>query len=347
MELSLLDSDAPQAIDRRTLLARAGVGGAGLLMGGLLAGCGGNNDHKGGSSSSSDFSDLDVLNFALNLEYLEASYYTIGVGEFLLNEGADTDGTGTAGTATGGRTNTNLGSFQQYFREIAFDESSHVRALRSAIRRRGGTPVARPEIDLGAVNAAIRLAITTATGSPNTTFDAFSDGPSFLLGGFLLSDVGATAYVGGSQYLNAAAVKLTAAQILAVEGYHVGSLRTLIAQTGGDVAAISGYISTARDTVDAGPDNDQGAGAGSDPQDGNFPNIAPTFPAGSRAPSFLPTSGNVADGLAFPRTIDQVLAVVYNNSNVNAKGGGLFPAGVNANQDKERLKTVRAFPPAA
>ena len=347
MNPSLLDPDAPQPIDRRTLFARAGVGGAGLLMGGFLAGCGGNDDHKGGSSSSSDFSDLDVLNFALNLEYLEASYYTIGVGEFLLNEGADTDGTGTAGTATGGRTNTNLGSYQQYFREIAFDESSHVRALRSAIRRRNGTPVARPAIDLNGVNLAIRGAIGNATGTENTTFDAFSDGPSFLLGAFLLSDVGATAYVGGSQYLNAAAVKLTAAQILAVEGYHVGSLRTLIAQAGADVAAISGYISAARDTVDAGPDNDQGAGAGSDPQDPSFPNIASTFPAGSVAPSFLPTSGNVADGLAFPRTIDQVLAVVYNNSKEGTSAGGLFPAGVNANGGKERLKTMRTLPPAA
>ena len=338
MSASTFDPTEPTTFDRRTLLARAGVGGAGLFLGGLLAGCGGNDHHdhhngNGGSggSSQSDPSDVAVLNFALNLEYLEASYYTVGTGEFLLTDETDLNGDGTAGAPVNGRVADDLGAYRQYFREIAFDESNHVRALRAAIRSRGGTPIARPTIDLGAVNAAIR----TATG--DTNFDAFSSGANFLLGAFLLSDVGATAYMGGSQFLDNSVSKITAAQILAVEGYHVGSLRTLIGQAG--LQGPSQQISNARDALDGSLENDQGAGAGTDPSDAGFPNIAPTFPTGSVAPGILPTAGLPVTGLGIPRAFSQVLAVVYNSSTIGTASGGLFPNGLNGG-----IKAVQSLP---
>ncbi len=337
MRDSILNLDEPRAIDRRTLLTRVGMGGAGLMMGGLLAGCGGNSHHSsrssGGDASYTDPSDVAVLNFALNLEYLEASYYTTGVGEFQLTADEVT-GSGTAGTVAGGASvASSLGAYLPYFREIASDESNHVRALRAAIVARGGTPVARPNIDLNAVNVAIR----TATGNAN--FNAFGDAQSFLLGAFLLSDVGVTAYVGGSQFLDASAAKLTAAQLLAVEAYHVGSIRSLIYQAGGTAVTYSQNISDARDGLDGSTDDDQGVGAGSDPTDGGFPNIALTFPTGSTAPATLPTAGLPAAGLAFPRTVSQVLAIVYNSSTAGTAAGGLFPSGVNGN-----LKAIQSLP---
>ena len=337
MKEPLFDTDEMRPIDRRTLLARTGLGGAGLLMGGLLAGCGGNDDNgnrkdNGGGSSYSNPSDVAVLNFALNLEYLEGSYYTIGVNEFPIQP-TDTSGDGTEGAVLGGAEVPDLGAYEGYFREIAFDEVSHIRALRAAIVSRGGTPVSRPTIDLNAVNVAIRA----ATG--NASFDAFSDAASFLLGAFLLSDVGVTAYVGGSQFLDAAAVKLAAAQLLAVESFHIGSIRTLINQAGGTTVTYSQDISAARDALDGSLDDDQGVGPGSDPSDSGFPNIAPTFPTGSVAPSILPTAGLPATGLAFPRTVSQVLSVVYNSSTPGTASGGLFPAGLNGG-----LRAIQSLP---
>ena len=89
--------------------------------------------------------DTDILNFALNLEYVEAEFYlraTTGVG--LTN--ADITGTGTLGGVNGGSqvpfTNA---LYAQYAQNIAVDELSHVRFLRSAL---GSAAVARPLVDL-------------------------------------------------------------------------------------------------------------------------------------------------------------------------------------------------------
>jgi hypothetical protein len=45
--------------------------------------------------------DTNILNFALNLEYLEAEYYLRAVGRRLAD--ADTTGRGTRGAVVGGR----------------------------------------------------------------------------------------------------------------------------------------------------------------------------------------------------------------------------------------------------
>ncbi|MER3556087.1 MAG: hypothetical protein C4331_17575, partial [Meiothermus sp.] len=57
-------------INRREALRQFGVVGAGAVMGGVMTACG----TSMGMAAKPNI-DTDVLNFALNLEYLEAAFY--------------------------------------------------------------------------------------------------------------------------------------------------------------------------------------------------------------------------------------------------------------------------------
>ena len=97
-------------------------------------------------------SDLDVLNFALHLEYLEAQYYNLAVnGQTLEQAGIDTSGTGTHGTVTvksGPQVPFKTSIIMGAAEEIAADERNHVEYLREAIQGAGATPAAMPDVDL-------------------------------------------------------------------------------------------------------------------------------------------------------------------------------------------------------
>ena len=84
--------------------------------------------------------EIDVLNFALNLEYLEATFYSYIV------TGNDLDGSLTGGgpspTGTPAQITFPNAQINDLFAEIYFDEMSHVAALRTAL---GQVAIARPQ----------------------------------------------------------------------------------------------------------------------------------------------------------------------------------------------------------
>ncbi len=294
-----INRSAENATDRRSLLKAFGLAGAGAVAASSLGSAG---VAAAQSGEAGGISDPAILNFALNLEYLEAEFYQRAA----FGQGLDsslTGGQGTQGQVSGGK----QVPFQskvvrQYAEEIAKDELEHVRFLRTAL---GSSAVAEPAIDINeAFTAAARA--SGAIG-PNEQFDAYANDANFLLAAFIFEDVGVTAYKGAAPLVQNKTFLDAAAGILAVEAYHAANIRTALYTMGEETPALiegANKISAARGQLDNG--KDQGIEV-----EGKA-NITPTD----------------ANGIAFGRTPGEVLNIVYLTPGAATKGG-FFPNGVN------------------
>ena len=271
--------------------------------------------------------DADILNFALNLEYLEAQFYLYAAFGSGLPAGQQT-GTGTQGAVslTGSAPPRQVDFsgeplIRQYALEIAQDEANHVAFLRTAL---GTAAVAQPALNISGDANGSFTAVARAAGivGPTGTFDPYSSPDNFLLGAFLFEDVGVTAYKGAAPLLTNNTFLDAAAGILAVEAFHSGIIRGTLYARGVANPALrtnADKASDARDSVDGATDLDQGIS----PVQTSFPTSAGT--STGTASNFVPTDAN---GIAFSRTTGQVLNIVYLNK-AQTTMGGFFPAGVN------------------
>ena len=291
--------------------------------------------------------DNDILNFALNLEYLEAQFYSYALNGTGLAANLQT-GTGTQGAVDMPAAGVVIGRpravdftgepvIGQYAREIAADEVAHVAFLRTALT--SAAAVAQPRINIsgdatGAFTAAARAAGVVTPSGPNGTFldtdvfDPYASPDNFLLGSFIFEDVGVTAYKGASPLLTSKTFLEAAAGILAVEAYHAAIVRTTLYARGATTPALrtnADKISDARDSLDgtttAQVPEDRITGKSADDDQG----ISPVTISGGTASNIVPLNEN---GLAYSRTTGQVLNIVYLNKNAVTLGG-FFPAGVN------------------
>jgi len=323
------------ARSRRQMLTLGGAALAGIAFSSIA------------KAQSTALTDADYLNFALNLEYLEANFYTLAAsGQTIDQMGISLTGTGTQGTVTvkaGGPsackvpfTNTLV---QSYATEIAMEERNHVTFLRSALST---AAVAQPAIDL--VNSFNGLA--TLLGLGLSSFDPFANDINFLLGSYIFEDVGVTAYTGAAPLLTDSANLDAAAGIQGVEAYHAGLVRTTIygldqsATTlgqPGTASAVATAISKLRATVDGSNSisstmtqgDDIGLGTQMVNLNGTSGVTASTLVNASTTGSINAAgSTGTAGSLVFSRSAAEVLAIVYAGGSGK---GGFFPAGLNGN----------------
>lgn len=156
--------------------------------------------------------DIDILNFALNLEYLEAEFYTVGTyGRRIADAGIEVSGRGRSGPTIGGAAVALTGFARVAAEHITLDEQQHVKFLRAAL---GSQAVAKPTINLEALGV------------------GFRNQNEFLTVARAFEDLGVSAYGGAAPLIESAANLAPAAQIALTEAQHAGVLRMLIAMAG-------------------------------------------------------------------------------------------------------------------
>lgn len=173
-----------------------------------------------GTTGASSGNDVNVLNYALTLEYLEATFYTQFLGQGTLPTGT-TSFTGVVGSVTGNprafTTADLMGAtgFTGYpaafgtglfalLQQIRDHEVAHVVALQGAIRMLGGTP----------------------TQPCTYTFPVTSIN-DFLTTAQALENTGVSAYDGAINMLTSPALIQTGATIATVEARHAGFLNLI------------------------------------------------------------------------------------------------------------------------
>jgi len=320
-------------MDRRKVLNTLLVAGAGAT----LAACTPREKAPGpGPGPDELMFDPAILNFALNLEYLEAAFYLAAIGQL-----DRLPGSAQVKLPSGFDGSKQLpfenGWVKAYAEEIAEDELAHVEFLLAAL---GESAAQRPVIDLDMSfkNAAAAAFGTLSDGGASLPFgsddfDPFAAEVFFLHGAFIFEDVGVTAYKGAARYLTDKTLLGAAASILGVESYHAGEIRQVLygvdGRARGDgvedglygavpVWNIVEAISDARDSLDGESDVDQGItlealnGEGLRAQAHGGANIVPTD----------------ENGIVFSRTPRQVANIVFLNPDVTNAVGGFFPEGI-------------------
>jgi len=149
--------------------------------------------------------DVAVLSYALRLERLEATFYTVGLAKFAATDFA-------ASNFAKNFSATQVSNAYSYFQTIQQHETSHVAQITAAITSMGGT---LPPADCYGFQS----------GGGDTKSLATAD--SFIAVAMLLENTGVMAYDGAISTIQSPTIMTTAATIATVEARHAAFLNQL------------------------------------------------------------------------------------------------------------------------
>ncbi|KAL6970206.1 hypothetical protein U1Q18_029909 [Sarracenia purpurea var. burkii] len=271
-------------------------------------------------------SDVDLLEFPLNLEYLEAEFFLWGS----LGRGLDSIAPNLTmgGPPPRGATKARLDPFtRDVILQFAYQEVGHLRAIKKRVK---GFP--RPLLNLSA--EAFGEVMNSAFGRAfNPPFNPYANQLNFLLASYVVPYVGLTGYVGANPKLQTTAAKTLVAGLLAVESGQDAVIRGLLYERAAEkvepygitVAEFTNRVSDLRNKLGSAGVKDEGL-------------IVPNF-VGAEGK----IRGNVLagdqDSLAYDRTPEEILRIVYGGGDEHVPGG-FYPKGADGRIAKSHLRSA-------
>ncbi|KAI9122919.1 hypothetical protein K1719_005808 [Acacia pycnantha] len=257
--------------------------------------------------------DKDLLEFPLNLEFLEAEFFLIGA----LGRGLDSVAPELAegGPPPIGARLAKLGFFvRDIILQFALQEVGHIRAIKSTVR---GFP--RPLLNLS--KEAFGEVMNSAFGRRlYPPFDPYANEINYLLASYVVPYVGLTGYVGANPQLQNSISKALVAGLLGVESGQDAVIRTLLYERRRvpvvpyrvSVAEFTNRISALRDKLGKKGLKDEGL-------------IVPrSLGAEGRIGGNLLAGDK--DSLSYGRCPGEVLRIVYGDGD-ERRPGGFYPLG--------------------
>ncbi|KAF5806174.1 hypothetical protein HanRHA438_Chr05g0227361 [Helianthus annuus] len=277
------------------------------------------------STANLSKTDMDLLEFPLNLEYFEAEYFLFG------STGKGLDSVEPRLAAGGprpiGAKQANLSLLiKDVITQFAYQEVGHLRAIKKIVK---GFP--RPLLNLSAQS--FGTVMNAAVGKPlSPPFDPYANDLNYLISCYVIPYVGLTGYVGANPKLESPVSRKLVAGLLGVESGQDAVIRSLLYEQADEkvspykmtVGEFTQKISQLRDKLGKDGVKDEGL---------DVPiQLGPE----------KKTQGNVLagdqDSLAYGRTPQEILRIVYGTGDEKAPGG-FYPKGGDGVIAKGYLKT--------
>jgi hypothetical protein len=184
-ELAAIDV---QGINRSSFIAR------GAVTAGAVYGLGAVGPFVREALAQGDGGDVEILNFALTLEYLEAAFYTQGLKQV-------------SGLS---------GDVRSLATEIRDNENEHVDALAQTIEDLGGKPVKAPGVDFGDAFASQKAFLKLAQTFEDTGVSAYNGAAPMIMSAEVLGAAGSIVQV---EARHAAAIRSLNGQPISDSGF--------------------------------------------------------------------------------------------------------------------------------
>ncbi|RWR88110.1 desiccation-related protein PCC13-62-like protein [Cinnamomum micranthum f. kanehirae] len=261
--------------------------------------------------------DMDLLEFSMNLEYLQAEFFLWGS----LGQGLDNVAPNLAmgGPAPVGARKANLDALTaDIITQFGYQEVGHLRALKKHVE---GFP--RPLMDLSP--SCFSNLMDKAFGhSLSPSFNPYANSVNFLLASYLLPYVALTAYEGFNPHLHSPTSRRLCGGLLGVQSAQDAVIRALLYQHastkvepyGVTVAEFTSRISALRNELGGTGNKDEGLIA---------PSSASSVEGHHHLGNLLAENSNA---ICYQRAPREILRILYGKGTAGV-AGGFFPNGAN------------------